>query len=94
MRASHHAGNVMTGQCEPHRKMTADGARTENAYPHAKKVLLEGIIVLVSFHKLCSDATGQRHRAGCGVRGLAGAQEPCRSASVHPNAAKFRVPAM
>ena len=30
----------MSGQREPHRKMAADGARTENTYPHGAEVLL------------------------------------------------------
>ena len=34
MRLAHHAADVMPGQREPHRKMTADGARAENAYAH------------------------------------------------------------
>ncbi len=34
MRPAHHAGDVMTGQRQPHRKMAADGARTENTYSH------------------------------------------------------------
>ena len=34
MLPAHHAGNVMTGPREPHREMAADGARTENTYPH------------------------------------------------------------
>ena len=66
----------MPCQREPHRKMAADGARTENAYPHVKEVLLERMIVPTSFHKPCSDATGPRHRAGCGGRGLDGARNP------------------
>ena len=44
----------MPCQREPHRKMAADGARTENAYPHVKEVLLEGMFVPTSFHKPCS----------------------------------------
>ena len=64
----------MPCQREPHRKMAADGARTENAYPHVKEVLLERMFVPISFHKPCSDATGPRHRAGCGGRGLDGAR--------------------
>ena len=94
MRAPHHAGNIMPCQREPHRKMAADGARTENAYPHVKEVLLEGMFVPTSFHKPCSDATGPRHRAGCGVRGLDAVQEPCRSVGVHPHAVKLAAPAM
>ena len=31
---AHHAGDVMSRQRQPHRKMAADGARTENANPH------------------------------------------------------------
>ena len=32
----------MAGQREPHRKMAADGAGTENANPHGVDVLPEG----------------------------------------------------
>ena len=32
----------MSGQRQPHRKMAADGARTENAYPHGVDVLIQG----------------------------------------------------
>jgi hypothetical protein len=39
MRAAHDAGNLMTGLSQPHRKMTAHGARAENAYPHWMDVL-------------------------------------------------------
>ena len=40
----------MSCQCEPHRKMAADGARTENANPHGVEILLGGKGV-ASFHK-------------------------------------------
>ena len=78
----------MPCQREPHRKMAADGARTENANPHGEEILLEGKSS-TSFHKPCSDATGLPHRAGCGVRGLDAVQEPCRSVGVHPHAVKL-----
>jgi hypothetical protein len=48
MRSAHHAGNVMSGARQPHRKMTADGARAENAYPHGVGVL-SGVLVGVIF---------------------------------------------
>jgi len=34
MLPAHHAGDVMSGDGKPYRKMAADGARTENAYSH------------------------------------------------------------
>ena len=40
----------MSCQCEPHRKMAADGARTENANPHGWKSCWKGMVV-ASFHK-------------------------------------------
>jgi hypothetical protein len=40
MRSAHHAGHIVSGHREPHRKMTADGARAENAYPHGESFLL------------------------------------------------------
>ena len=43
MRPAHHAGDVVAGQRKPHRKMAADGARAENAYPHGVDVPAEGI---------------------------------------------------
>ena len=51
MSAPHHAGNVMPRQREPHRKVAADGARTENAYPHGV-IILPREIESGSFHKL------------------------------------------
>ena len=36
MRPAHHAGHLVAGQRQPHRKMAADGARAENAYPHGE----------------------------------------------------------
>jgi hypothetical protein len=39
MRSAYHAGNVVTGVCQPDRKMTADGPCAENAYPHRVDVL-------------------------------------------------------
>src|SRR6478752_9905785 len=47
MRAPHHAGNLMSCQCEPHRKMAADGASTENANSHGWKSCWEGRALLV-----------------------------------------------
>ena len=34
MRPAHHAGDLMAGLRQPHRKMAADGARAENTDPH------------------------------------------------------------
>ena len=42
VRAPHHAGDIMPCQREPHRKVAADGARTENANPHGWIVLPRG----------------------------------------------------
>ena len=42
MRPAHDAGHLMSGQRQPHRKMTADGARAENAYPHGRGVPVKG----------------------------------------------------
>jgi hypothetical protein len=39
MRPAHHAGNVMAGFRQPHRKMAADGAGAENTYPHRVEIL-------------------------------------------------------
>jgi hypothetical protein len=59
MRSAHHAGNVMPGECEPHRQMAADRARAEDAYPHEVDVLFERPLAegLVST-KRAGDATG------------------------------------
>ena len=53
----------MSCQCEPHRKMAADGARTENANPHGVEILLGGKGV-ASFHKPWPDATGLAAQGG------------------------------
>jgi methylglutaconyl-CoA hydratase len=39
MRSAYHAGNVVTGERQPNRKMAADGARTENANTHEAETL-------------------------------------------------------
>jgi hypothetical protein len=54
----------MSGQREPHRKMAADGARAENAYPHGVSVLLGARrLNFPSFHKLAP-----RRNRSCGLR--------------------------
>ena len=40
MRPAHHAGHLMPGQCEPHRKMAADGADAEDTDAHGGGFLL------------------------------------------------------
>ena len=53
MRSPHHAGDVVSGQRQPHRYVAADGARTENANTHEVEVLLKGSTCRgATFHKL------------------------------------------
>src|SRR5439155_15299104 len=55
MRPAHHAGYLVPGQRQPHRKMTANGARAENAYAHWNVVPVMGISGwTTSFHMLAS----------------------------------------
>ncbi len=53
----------MPGPRKPHRKMAADGACAENAYPHGGGVLLGARRRKTSFHKL-----GLRRNHSCAGR--------------------------
>jgi hypothetical protein len=49
----------MSGERQPHRKMAADGARTENAYSHVRRIPVGGSTL--SFHKLAPQRNPQCH---------------------------------
>jgi hypothetical protein len=49
MRPARHAGHLMSGKRQSHRKMAPDGARAEDAYPHERKFLSEGWGLLRQF---------------------------------------------
>ena len=70
----------MSCQCEPHRKMAADGARTKNANPHGVEILLGGKGV-ASFHKLWFGATGHAMATGITYSIGANALFNCRNSA-------------
>ena len=56
----------MPGQRQSHRKMAADGASAEDAYPHERMFLPEGWgLFCASFHKLAPERNRPCEHAGC-----------------------------
>src|SRR3954447_6639126 len=54
MRSAHHAGHIMSGQRESHRKMAADRAGAEDAYSHGSGVLFQAGRHGNEFPRACS----------------------------------------